>query len=104
LDPDAGCRAWPGRIGLDPECAGAWGALARDLRASLPRDGGKYVPHPGCEQKSIAVYGGLYPYPALAPDDPRLLAAIDDFDAGGDAFGNMYKQGRSHRVGQWSVP
>ena len=81
-------------LGVDPETKSRWNTLARELKAGLPHDGTKYVPFPGCDQKSIAVYGGIYPFPALPADDAKMLAAIDDFDAGGDAFGNMYKQGK----------
>lgn len=81
-------------LGLDAEMIERWVKLSADLKTGLPHDGEKYIPHPGCEQKSIAVYSGIYPYPALPLDDPLQLAAIKDFDAGGDAFGNMYRQGK----------
>lgn len=89
---NAACRSAQ-VLGLDGEQVSRWSRLSGDLKASLPHDGEKYVPFPGCEQRSIAVYSGIYPYPALPLDDGKQLAALNDFDAGGDAFGNMYKHG-----------
>lgn len=81
-------------LGVDPELACKWRELAAALRATLPHDGTKYVPYPGCPQKSIAVFAGTFPYPVLAPDDPRQAAAILDFDQAGPAAGNMYPVGK----------
>ena len=39
-------------LGCDPDMIARWTALERDLRTGLPHDGQKYVPFPGCEQKS----------------------------------------------------
>ncbi len=77
------------------ECA----LLSEKLRESLPRDGEKYLPYPGCKDRSIGVFSGKFPFNVLAADDPCLLPAWEDFLANESAFGNMYKVGK--RVSSW---
>lgn len=72
------------------ECA----ALAVKLRESLPRENGAYVPFVGCEQKSIAVFSGKFPFDVLQNDDPCLKPAWDAFIKEESAFGNMYRMGK----------
>ena len=79
----------------DLEKESAWRALAAKLRESLPREEGRYVPYPGCRKKSIAVFAGTFPYHILPAADPSQLAAMEDFIANEDAFGNMYPVGNS---------
>lgn len=82
-------------LGQHADRAAEWRALADQLRASLPAADGRYIPYPDCPVKSIAVLAGTFPYPALSPDDPRQLAAIDDFLAEEKTYGNMYPVGNS---------
>ena len=68
------------------------------LRQALPNDGEKY-PHSDCKQKSIAVFGGKYPFDTIANDDEKLLPALDYFSANEGAYGNMYPVGSG--VSMW---
>ena len=77
------------------EKAALWNSLAGRLRMSLPQENNRYVPHPGCTKKSIAVFAGTFPYPVLESDDPLQLAAIDDFIKNENEYGNMYPVGKS---------
>ncbi len=83
------------RLATDGDEARQWRFLAAKLRESLPVEGEKYVPYPGCEQKSIAVFAGLFPYPVLSPDDSRQAAAIADYLREETTYGNMYPVGNS---------
>ncbi|MBN8217231.1 MAG: hypothetical protein J0L75_11365 [Spirochaetes bacterium] len=83
------------RLGIDGEKAAAWRALAERLRAGLPREDGRYVPHPGCSKKSISVLAGTFPYRVLPAEDPVQWAAISDFIASENEYGNMYPVGNS---------
>ena len=83
------------RLGIDGAATEKRRFLARKLRETLPAADGRYIPYPGCEQKSIAVFAGTFPYPALPVDDRRQLAAIEDYLLHEDAYGNMYPVGNS---------
>lgn len=63
------------------------------LFAGLAVEEGRYVPHPGCKQRSIGIFGGLYPYAVTKPGDPFQAAAVEDFRINGGLFGNMYATG-----------
>lgn len=76
-----------------------WAALANRLQADLPVEEGRFVPHHGCEQKSVAVFAGSYPYPVADYTDPRLQAAWDDYEANEAGYGNMYRVGV--RISPW---
>ena len=80
---------------VDTDKANRWQYLADKLRESLPNDGKQYIPHPGCEQKNIAMFAGTFPFPVMDPDDPMQQHAIDDFLDNEDQFGNMYPVGNS---------
>ena len=79
----------------DPDIIPVWRTLAERLLETLPEENGKYVPYPGCAEKSIALLSGVYPYAVLPPDDPKQLAAIRDFCETETSFGNMYPVGKS---------
>jgi len=81
-------------IGIDTEMANQWRALASKLLESLPADKDKYIPYPGCCESSVAMLSGLYPYAVLPADDKRQLAAVHDFLARENEFGNMYPVGK----------
>jgi len=84
-----------GILDSDAEKAKAWREKARRLKESLPRKNGRYVPYPGCEKKSIAVFAGSFPYHVLKADDPEQKAAVEDYLANENSFGNMYPVGNS---------
>lgn len=75
--------------------AAAWKHAAAKLRESLPHDGEKYVPYPGCKEPSVASLGGLFPYPVFDGTNERQRKAVLDFVAKGKASGNMYPVGNS---------
>ena len=82
-------------LGEDREKAQGWLKTAAALRRSLPSDGGKYLPFPGCGEKSIGVFGGSYPYPVLPPSDPLQRAAVRDYLDNASTTGNMYPVGKN---------
>lgn len=82
-------------LDIDHEKAKHWRFLADRLRDTLPLENDRYVPFPHCREKSISAFTGTFPYPVLPPDDPRQLAAIEDFTANEAAYGNMYPVGNS---------
>lgn len=83
------------RLGQDVPEAAEWRRVAAKLRASLPHDGTKYVPYPGCTERSIASLGGIFPYPVFDADEDRQRRAVLDFVAEGRSSGNMYPVGNS---------
>ena len=66
---------------------------AAGLRKTLPNDGEKYVPFLGCEQRSIGVFSGKYPFDVLENDDRLMLNAWEDYVKNEERFGNMYSMG-----------
>ena len=73
--------------------ARAWLRTAERLVASLPERGGRYIACPGAEQESIAVTGGIFPYPLFGPEEPRQARAVRHFARHGRGSGNMYPVG-----------
>jgi hypothetical protein len=86
-------------LGVDVDQAATWTRMAAKLRQSLPHNGDQYVPYAGCPERSIAVLGGVFPYPVLDPRSPLQKNAIYDFVKNCGAFGNMYPVGNS--VSAW---
>lgn len=68
---------------------------ALKLRESLPVENGMYVPFLNCDQKSIAVFAGKFPFNVLEKDDEKLLKAWQDFEENGAQYGNMYAMGNN---------
>lgn len=83
----------------DAEFAADCRNTADALQACLPRDEEKYVPHPACDQKSIAMFTGTYPYACIPADDPLQERAIRDYIGQELTYGNMYNLG--HGVASW---
>jgi hypothetical protein len=67
--------------------------IAEKLLENLPQSEQMYVPHLGCKQKSIAVFAGKFPFDVLTDHDEKMLAAWEDFEMNGAAYGNMYPWG-----------
>jgi len=82
-------------LDIDKDKAIKWLFLAQKLRESLPVEDGRYVPFPGCTQKSIAVFSGTYPYHILDKTDHFQKKAMDDYIANEAEYGNMYPIGNS---------
>ena len=72
---------------------------ANALRKYLPNDGEKYIPYPGCTDKSIGVLSGCFPYSVQKRDDKLQKNAIDDFVSDELTFGNMYQVG--NHISSW---
>ncbi|MBR3704974.1 MAG: hypothetical protein IKM11_05765 [Oscillospiraceae bacterium] len=81
------------RLGCNAELAETYVTLAEELFAALPTDGEKFLPYPGCTDRSIAAFSGTHPFDVIERDDPRQLRAIADYLAYEDTFGNMYAVG-----------
>ena len=77
-------------LGIDHDYRAECRHIASKLRESLPRENGMYVPLANCNQKSIAVFAGKYPFNALDSDDEMLINAWKDFEVNGAKYGNMY--------------
>lgn len=86
-------------LGMDDEYMRECRTKAMKLRESLPVENGRYVPHPGCKQKSVAVFAGQFPFRVLSPEDEKQLKAWEDFIANEENYGNMYPTGK--RVSPW---
>ncbi len=80
-------------LGRDSEFAGEYLALADELLLNLPNDGERYVPYPGCTERSISAYSGTFPFDVIDRGDKLQTAAIDDYVKYEDTFGNMYEIG-----------
>lgn len=87
------------RLDLEPEFIREATEIAAQLYEGLPNDGEKYVPHPDCEQKSIGVFGGMFPYRVQQEDNPLQRAAIEDYQKYEGTYGNMYAVGSG--VSSW---
>lgn len=86
-------------LGGDEQFASDCRQTARELLRCLPQDGEKYIPFPGCEQKSIAMFTGTYPYACVPPEDERQRRAMRDYIGNETTYGNMYSVGS--RVASW---
>ena len=82
-------------LGVDEQMRVQWRETALKLRRGLPSDGKKYLPFPGCKEKSIGVFGGIYPYFVLDPADTQQLAAVNDYLGSTAEAGNMYPFGKN---------
>ena len=80
-------------LGRDTAIADEYLALADELMRNLPDDGERYIPYPGCTERSISAYSGTFPFDVIARDDKLQTAAIDDYVKYEDTFGNMYEIG-----------
>ena len=80
-------------LGVEPEFVEQALSTADALWKDLPNDGEKYIPHPGCDQKSVGVFGGMFPYRVNEEDDPLQRAAIEDYRKYESIYGNMYAVG-----------
>jgi hypothetical protein len=78
---------------IDIEYAEECAHTAKKLLENLPTENGRYVPHLECDQKSIAVFGGKFPFDVLESNDEKMLKAWDDFEENGALYGNMYPKG-----------
>lgn len=86
-------------LGIDSEYRVECLMLAAKLRKTLPSDGVKYLPYIGANQKSIGVFSCKFPFDVISDNDPKMLAAWQDFVDNGSAFGNMYATGK--RLSPW---
>ena len=89
------CSKAAGILGVDEDYAKECKETAEELCKNLPAENGMYVPHLCCNQKSIAVFAGKFPFNVLADEDSRMLNAWDDFEKNGRAYGNMYPVGNN---------
>jgi len=80
-------------LGEEIELAAVYEKAADDLFAGLPVEDGRFVPYPGCPDRSISAFSGTYPFDVVPRDDPHQTAAIEDFVEKQDSFGNMYQVG-----------
>lgn len=86
-------------LGEENEMTAECAELAFELKRDLPHDGEKYVPYPGCDQRSIGVFCGTFPYYVLDPSDEKQRRAAEDYCAHEHVYGNMYAMGSG--VSSW---
>ncbi len=86
-------------LGEDGEYRAECLRVSEGLRKNLPTEDGRYVPFLGCRQKSIAVFGGKFPFDVIAEDDDKLIKAWEDFEENGGKYGNMYAVGK--KLSSW---
>lgn len=82
------------RLGVNSGLAKESSELADRLFASLPNDGERYIPYPGCSDRSISAFSGTFPFDVIPRGDRLQSNAIDDYLSHEDIFGNMYSVGR----------
>lgn len=82
-------------LNIDGEVAAQERFFAGKLRKTLPQNDERFMLYPGCNESSIAVFAGTFPYQVLPPDDRRQQAAIAEYLRNENAFGNMYPVGNS---------
>ncbi|MBR2370926.1 MAG: hypothetical protein IKA82_02780 [Clostridia bacterium] len=80
-------------LGVDEEYRAECLALIPKLYESLPHNGERYVPYPGCPDRSIGVFSGKYPFDVLKNDDGLMLNSFEDYIANESTCGNMYHEG-----------
>lgn len=80
-------------LDVNPQMVPLWRKLAAELRTTLPRENGRYIPFAGCTTHSIGQLAGIYPYAVLSKKDPAQLAAIRDYADSKAECGNMYQLG-----------
>lgn len=78
---------------VDHELAGRCKQTAEALKAGLPNNGQKYIPYPGCNEESIGVLSGIYPFDVIEKDNEFQKAAIQSYINGENQVGNMYAVG-----------
>jgi Glycosyl hydrolase family 65 central catalytic domain len=76
-----------------------WKVVAAKLRETLPSNGQRYIPYPGCKEESIGTLGGLCPYPIFDKTNDLQRNAAYWFQDKGLAFGNVTTKGDS--IGSW---
>ena len=86
-------------VGKDYEYAEQCIRLAEALFKNLPEENGAYVPYLGCDQKSIAVFTGIFPYRVIDGNDARQQKAINEYLEQENLYGNMYAVG--HSISTW---
>jgi len=91
---DAASRA-ASVLNKDDNLSIEWKDTAEKLKKSLPNNGKQYIPYAGCKDESIAVMGGVFPYPIFSADNVLQKNAIYGFVKNGRASGNMYPVGNS---------
>ncbi len=81
-------------LGIKADVAARYSKLADELFEGLPQNAERYVPFPGCEQRSIGAFSGTFPFDVISRDSSLQMAAMEDYLAHEDVFGNMYETGR----------
>lgn len=88
------CAAASEILQTDEEYRAECKQIVDGLRKNLPCEEGRFVPYLNCKQKSIAVFGGKFPFDVIASNDERMLKAWKDFESTGEKYGNMYAVGK----------
>ena len=86
-------------LGKDAALAADFRACAERLVASLPERDGRYVAYPGCKAESMGTLAGFYPFRTFDRSNAKQVAAVAHFLKNGQAFGNMYAEGK--RICPW---
>ncbi len=81
-------------LGIKADVAARYSKLADELFDGLPKEDVRYIPFPGCKQRSIGAFSGTFPFDVIPRDSTLQKNAMDDYLAHEDVFGNMYETGK----------
>lgn len=80
-------------LNTDSELAEQCRIAAVELKNGLPDDGEKYIPYAGCEDVSIALLSGTYPFDVIERDSSFQQKGIESYLESENRVGNMYSVG-----------
>lgn len=80
-------------LGVDRELAAECVKTAEELKRDLPNDGRKYIPYADCEEISIALLSGTYPFDVIESESTLQKGGIDSYLESESRVGNMYAVG-----------
>lgn len=80
-------------LGVDSDMAAECADKAERLMEALPNDGEKYIPYEGCEETSVGLLSGLYPFDVIGKDSRLQSEGIRSYLMEEQKKGNMYAVG-----------
>lgn len=81
------------KLRTDESLAARCKETAGRLLDGLPQNDGKYIPYDSCQEVSIGLLSGTYPFDVIDRDDPLQLKGIESYLAAEQKVGNVYSVG-----------